>query len=85
MTRLPFIGYNYLLMEHEIVLAPEILGYFKGLPITNTLLVSWLVMIVLMAILTQGYGLQGAVIGLVMARLVALPIVAYGCYQNLKS
>ena len=37
-------------MEHEIVLAPEILGYFKGLPITNTLLVSWLVMIVLIVV-----------------------------------
>ncbi len=28
-------------MENAIVLQPEILGYFKALPITNTLLVSW--------------------------------------------
>jgi F-type H+-transporting ATPase subunit a len=31
-------------MEHEIVLKPEILGFFGVLPITNTLLVSWVVM-----------------------------------------
>jgi len=34
-------------MEHSIVLAPEILGFYKGLPITNTLLVSWGAMIFL--------------------------------------
>ena len=34
-------------MEHGIVLKPEILGYFKSLPITNTLLVSWMAMAVL--------------------------------------
>ncbi|MBU1032270.1 F0F1 ATP synthase subunit A [Patescibacteria group bacterium] len=32
---------------HEIVLKPEILGYFKSLPITNTLLVGWITIIVL--------------------------------------
>jgi len=31
-------------MEHGIVLKPEILGYFKSLPITNTLVTSWIVM-----------------------------------------
>lgn len=31
-------------MEHHIVLAPEVLGYLGQLPITNTLLVSWIVM-----------------------------------------
>ncbi len=34
-------------MEHAIVLKPEILGYFKLLPITNTLFTSWLVMAIL--------------------------------------
>jgi len=34
-------------MQHEIVLKPEILGIIKGLPITNTLLVSWIVMTVI--------------------------------------
>ena len=34
-------------MEHAIVLKPEILGFYKLLPITNTLLVSWIVMSVL--------------------------------------
>lgn len=34
-------------MEHQIVLRPEIIGYFKNLPITNTLLVSWIVMVIL--------------------------------------
>ncbi|MBI2019728.1 F0F1 ATP synthase subunit A [Candidatus Daviesbacteria bacterium] len=34
-------------MEHGIVLKPEILGYFKGLPIANTLLVSWITMAVI--------------------------------------
>ncbi len=37
-------------MEHAIVLKPEILGYFKELPITNTMLVSWIVMAVLIVI-----------------------------------
>jgi F-type H+-transporting ATPase subunit a len=32
---------------HEIVLAPEVLGHIGPLPVTNTLLVSWLVMLVL--------------------------------------
>lgn len=31
-------------MENAIVLKPEILGYFHNFPITNTLLVSWIVM-----------------------------------------
>ena len=34
----------------EIVLKPEILGFFHQLPITNTLLTSWLVMAVLIGI-----------------------------------
>lgn len=34
-------------MEHGIVLKPEILGYFKFLPITNTLLVGWVAIIIL--------------------------------------
>lgn len=34
-------------MEHEIVLKPEVLSYLGILPITNTLLVSWLVIIFL--------------------------------------
>lgn len=34
-------------MEHSIVLKPEILGFFKNLPITNTLLVSWVAMAIL--------------------------------------
>ena len=34
-------------MEHGIVLSPEILGYFKNLPITNTLLVGWITIIIL--------------------------------------
>ncbi len=37
-------------MEHGIVLKPEVLGYFKDFPITNTLLTSWIVMIVLISI-----------------------------------
>ncbi|MDP3973874.1 MAG: F0F1 ATP synthase subunit A [Candidatus Daviesbacteria bacterium] len=46
-------------MEHAIVLKPEILGFYninvagfalKNLPITNTLLVSWLAMIILIII-----------------------------------
>lgn len=31
-------------MEHAIVLKPEILGFYKALPITNTLITSWVVM-----------------------------------------
>src|SRR3989344_6854317 len=31
----------------QIVLKPEILGFYKQLPITNTLLVSWVAMIIL--------------------------------------
>ena len=34
-------------MESTIVLKPEILGFFKNLPITNTLVVSWMAMIIL--------------------------------------
>jgi len=34
-------------MEEAIVLQPEILGYLKSLPVTNTLLVSWGVIIIL--------------------------------------
>jgi F-type H+-transporting ATPase subunit a len=34
-------------MEHNIVLAPEILGYIGSLPVTNTLLVSWATMLLL--------------------------------------
>ncbi len=34
-------------MEHAIVLKPEVLGFFKQLPITNTLLVSWVAIVVL--------------------------------------
>jgi len=34
-------------MEHAIVLKPEILGYFKNFPITNTLLVSWITVLIL--------------------------------------
>jgi len=34
-------------MEHAIVLKPEILGFYKSLPITNTLLVGWMAMVIL--------------------------------------
>ena len=37
-------------MEHSIVLKPEILGFYKQLPITNTLLVSWVAMIILIIV-----------------------------------
>ncbi|MDO8576927.1 MAG: F0F1 ATP synthase subunit A [Candidatus Daviesbacteria bacterium] len=37
-------------MENVIVLKPEILGYFKNFPVTNTLLVSWITMAVLITI-----------------------------------
>lgn len=35
---------------HHIVLAPEILGYYGTFPITNTLLVSWIVMVILIVV-----------------------------------
>ncbi len=34
-------------MEHGIVLKPEILGFYRNFPITNTLLVSWVAMVIL--------------------------------------
>ena len=34
-------------MEHSIVLKPEVLGFFKNLPITNTLMVGWIAIFVL--------------------------------------
>ena len=34
-------------MEHEIVLKPEVLGYLGVLPVTNTLLVAWITMAIL--------------------------------------
>ena len=34
-------------MEHGIILKPGIIGYFNTLPITNTMLTSWIVMAVL--------------------------------------
>lgn len=34
-------------MEHGIVLAPEIIGHISNLPVTNTLLVTWVTMILL--------------------------------------
>ncbi len=37
-------------MEHSIVLAPEVLGHWGILPITNTLLVSWVVMAFLIVV-----------------------------------
>ena len=37
-------------MEHAIVLKPEILLIFQNLPITNTLLVSWIVMAALIVV-----------------------------------
>ncbi len=37
-------------MENTIVLKPEILGYFHNFPIANTLLVSWIVMVVLIIV-----------------------------------
>lgn len=37
-------------MEHGIVLAPDILGKLGALPITNSLLVSWLVMLALIIV-----------------------------------
>ena len=35
---------------HHIVLAPEVLGYYGTFPITNTLLVSWIVMVILIVL-----------------------------------
>jgi len=37
-------------VEHGIVLQPEILGYFKNFPVTNTLLVSWITMAALITV-----------------------------------
>lgn len=37
-------------MESTIVLKPEVLGFFKNFPITNTLLVSWITMAVIIII-----------------------------------
>ena len=37
-------------MEHGIVLKPEVLGYIGFLPVTNTLLVSWIVMFILLVV-----------------------------------
>lgn len=34
-------------MEYHIVLAPEVIGHIKNLPVTNTLFVSWIVMTLL--------------------------------------
>ena len=34
-------------MEHGIVLKPEILGFYKNLPITNTILVGWVAIVIL--------------------------------------
>ncbi len=34
-------------MEHEIILAPEVLGHIGTFPITNTILVSWIVILIL--------------------------------------
>ena len=34
-------------MEHAIVLQPETLGFIKNFPVTNTLLVSWITIIIL--------------------------------------
>ena len=37
-------------MEHGIILAPEVLGHIQGLPITNTLITSWIVMVILIVL-----------------------------------
>ena len=37
-------------MEHHIAISSEILGFYKNLPITNTLLVSWITMAVLIVL-----------------------------------
>lgn len=37
-------------MENAIVLKPEVIGYLKSLPITNTLFTSWIVMAVLVTV-----------------------------------
>lgn len=37
-------------MEHGIVLAPEVIGHIGWFPITNTLLVSWMVMAILIVV-----------------------------------
>lgn len=41
-------------MEHPIVLAPEIIGSFGPLPISNTLLVSWIIMGILVGVSALG-------------------------------
>ena len=42
-------------MEHGIVLKPDILGYFRDFPISNTLFTSWIVMavIIILAVLVR--------------------------------
>lgn len=37
-------------MEHQIVLAPETIGFVGGFPVTNTLLVSWVVMALILIV-----------------------------------
>ena len=37
-------------MEHGIVLQPEVIGYYKNFPISNSLLTSWIVMAVLITV-----------------------------------
>lgn len=37
-------------MEHGIILAPEILGYVGPLPVTNTILISWITSLVLIVL-----------------------------------
>ena len=37
-------------MEHGIVLKPDILGYYSNFPITNSLVTSWIVMVVLIVV-----------------------------------
>ncbi len=41
---------QYIIMEHAIVLPPKVLGYWGILPVTNTLLTSWIVMAILILI-----------------------------------
>ncbi len=37
-------------MEHQIVLKPEVIAYFRSFPITNTMFVSWIVTAILSAL-----------------------------------
>lgn len=37
-------------MEHGIILAPEVLGHIQSFPVTNTLITSWIVMAILIAL-----------------------------------